>query len=258
MNIRSPNSSIAYLFDNIAKKYDLLNHILSFGQDILWRKNVIKFISNRQNIKLVDLATGTGDQLITIVNKCHNVSSAIGIDIAQNMLNIAKQKFKKLHLHNKISLINANILELGLSDNCIDIISISFGIRNIAGIQQSLSEIYRVLKPSGNLIILEFSIPQNRIMKRIYLFYFRQILPKIGSWISGNKNAYHYLNQSVEEFPYGDDFVKILTKEGFKKIQTKLLLNGIATIYFAEKKTKHSVSSTKKCLVKTMKRSEPV
>ena len=243
MNNKISNIAIAATFDNISKKYDLLNHWLSFGQDILWRKKVTQYIPVRANLKLLDMATGTADQLIALVKKCKNIDLAIGIDIARNMLDIAKNKIVKLNINDKVTLINENINHLSFKNNSIDIITISFGIRNSTDMQNTLSEIYRVLKPSGILIILEFSIPRNRFIRKIYLFYFRYILPKIGSLVSGDSDAYYYLNQSVEKFPYGINFVTILEKAGFINIQERLLHFGIATIYCAEEGRKHSLHS---------------
>jgi demethylmenaquinone methyltransferase/2-methoxy-6-polyprenyl-1,4-benzoquinol methylase len=223
------------IFDCIADKYDLLNHTLSFGQDIFWRRKVIDFIPDKPDMNLLDLATGTADQLIAILKKCPNIGQATGIDNAKNMLNIARKKMASLKLNKRIRLLKEDITHLKIPANSIDIITISFGIRNIPDFRFSLAEMYRILKKRGILIILEFSIPANKIVRNIYLFYFRHILPKIGSIISGEKKAYYYLNKSVEEFPCGENFKMILNQAGFKKVQMKPLSLGIATIYSAKK-----------------------
>jgi demethylmenaquinone methyltransferase/2-methoxy-6-polyprenyl-1,4-benzoquinol methylase len=230
-----PRTEVWRMFDRIARRYDLLNRILSFGQDIRWRKKVADFLSTKDEQYILDLATGTGDQLLFLFKINNRISRAVGTDLAEKMLDKGRKKVNKQGLSNRISLEKGSAEDIRYPDNTFDAVTISFGIRNVVNVSQSLSEIYRVLKPSGKVLILEFSIPQNRLMRKIYLFYFRYILPNLGSVISGDGDAYRYLNQTVETFPYGDNFCHLLVKSGFQKVYMYPMTFGIATIYIGEK-----------------------
>jgi demethylmenaquinone methyltransferase/2-methoxy-6-polyprenyl-1,4-benzoquinol methylase len=232
---KQSRANVWYMFNRIAGRYDLLNHLLSFGQDILWRKKVASFLRDTTNQHILDLATGTGDQIIILVKKCKNISSAIGIDIAENMLRIAQQKINKNNLQQVIQLKQGDASKIEFSDNTFDTVTISFGIRNVELLKKSLQEILRVLKPGCRFIVLEFSIPQNEFLKRIYLLYLRKILPFMGSLISGDRIAYRYLNQTIENFPWGNNFLKLLSEAGFCNCGLLSLTFGIATIYYADK-----------------------
>jgi demethylmenaquinone methyltransferase/2-methoxy-6-polyprenyl-1,4-benzoquinol methylase len=223
------------MFDRIVRRYDLLNHILSFGQDIRWRKKVALFLTEKSDQYILDLATGTGDQLISIIKNTHRISKAIGTDLAIEMLNFAREKVQKKQLEDRIVLEEGDAEQIQYEDNTFDAVTIAFGIRNVQNIRKTISEMYRVLKPEGRVLILEFSLPKNRVLRRIYLFYFRNILPRIGTIISSDGYAYRYLNETVENFPYGDEFCKILVAEGFEKVSMRPLTFGIATIYFGDK-----------------------
>jgi demethylmenaquinone methyltransferase/2-methoxy-6-polyprenyl-1,4-benzoquinol methylase len=223
------------MFDRIASRYDLLNRLLSFGQDIRWRKKVSQFLANKDNQFILDLATGTGDQLLYLFQNCTKIDRAIGTDLALKMLEIGRAKVKKQKLDEYITLQEGNAEQVDFKDNTFDAVTISFGIRNVVSVSQALSEMNRVLKPSGRVIILEFSIPQNRIMRKFYLLYFRYVLPGLGSVISGDGYAYRYLNETVETFPYGDDFCHLLVKSGFQNVFMCPMTFGIATIYVGEK-----------------------
>ncbi len=223
------------MFDQIAHRYDFLNHSLSLGQDILWRRRVSKYISGKTFSTFLDIATGTGDQLIRIVNKVNTIQSAVGVDMSRNMLNIGLKKIAKRNIQNRVALVQGDALNLPIYSDSVELITISFGIRNVIDVSKSLDEMFRVMKTEGMLIILEFSIPQNTLFRCFYLFYLRNILPIIGSFISGNKKAYTYLNKTIETFPYGNEFCKIMKQAGFTKITAKPLTFGIATIYCASK-----------------------
>ncbi len=223
------------MFDQIAHRYDFLNHSLSLGQDIIWRSQVSKCISGKNFSTSLDIATGTGDQLIRIVNKMTTIQSAVGLDMSRNMLNIGLNKINKHHIRNRTALVHGDALHLPVESDSIELITISFGIRNVVDVSKALDEMFRVIKTGGMLIILEFSIPQNTLFRCFYLFYLRNILPMIGSVISGNKKAYTYLNKTIETFPYGNEFCNIMKQSGFTKITAKPLTFGIATIYCASK-----------------------
>jgi demethylmenaquinone methyltransferase/2-methoxy-6-polyprenyl-1,4-benzoquinol methylase len=230
-----PRTDVWRMFDRIAGRYDLLNHLLSFGQDIIWRKKVASFLIDRDDQYILDLATGTADQLLYLFQSNTRIESAVGTDLATQMLEIGKGKVKKRELNDYIKLEEGSAEDINYPDNTFDALTISFGIRNVISVSRSLSEMYRVLKPSGKVLILEFSLPKNRLIRRIFVLYFRYVLPLLGSVISGDKYAYKYLNETVETFPYGDDFCHLLLKSGFQNVFKYPMTFGIATIYCGDK-----------------------
>ena len=230
-----PRREVWNMFDRIANRYDFLNHLLSFGQDIVWRRKVSQYLPAKSNLSILDIATGTADQLISLLNCSSKISSAVGIDMAENMLHLAQRKIARRGLEEIISIQEGNVDNLKFEDNCFDVVTIAFGIRNFEDVDKSLTQIHRVLKTKGRLIILEFSIPTNKLFKRLYLFYFRKVLPTIGAIISGDRAAYRYLNETVETFPFGKEFRDILSARGFAETGEASLSWGIATIYYADK-----------------------
>jgi demethylmenaquinone methyltransferase/2-methoxy-6-polyprenyl-1,4-benzoquinol methylase len=230
-----PRTGIWRMFDRIARRYDLLNHLLSLGQDIRWRKKVARFLVNKYDQYILDLATGTGDQLLYMFSCSDRIDRALGTDLALKMLDRGREKVKKRKLEDRIVLEEGDAENIQYPDNIFDAVTISFGIRNLMSVERSLSEMYRVLKPAGRVLILEFSIPQNIMMRSIYLFYFRYLLPFIGSVISGDRYAYRYLNETVEGFPYGDAFCQLLRESGFQNVSMYPQTFGIATIYCGDK-----------------------
>jgi len=230
-----PRTGIWRMFDRIARRYDLLNHLLSLGQDIRWRKKVTRFLVNKYDQYILDLATGTGDQLLYMFSCSDLIDRALGTDLALKMLDRGREKVKKRKLEDRIVLEEGDAENIQYPDNIFDAVTISFGIRNLMSVERSLSEMYRVLKPAGRVLILEFSIPQNILMRSIYLFYFRYLLPFIGSVISGDRYAYRYLNETVEGFPYGDAFCQLLRESGFQNVSMYPQTFGIATIYCGDK-----------------------
>ncbi len=222
------------MFDRISKRYDLLNRLLSLRQDVTWRKKLILHLPEKQNLNLLDFATGTADVLLTL-SRNGKFEKAVGLDMAEKMLELGRLKIKAKNLNQKINLIPGNALHLPVRDRCMDVVTIAFGIRNIPDVQKSLSEMHRVLKEDGRALILEFSLPGNKLVRNLYLLYFRYVLPGLGGLLSGDRNAYGYLNKSVEKFPYGSAFTELLKNAGFKKISYRPLTFGIATIYQADK-----------------------
>lgn len=219
------------MFDRIAPRYDLLNRLLSGRRDIAWRRDLAAFIKELDEVSVLDVATGTGDVLLTIFDKCKNVTQGIGLDPAVKMLEIARKKTEEKGLSGKIEYICGDALKLPFEDSIFDVVTIAFGIRNVTDVDLALREMLRVLKTGGQVLILEFSLPSNPFLRWCYLKYFRYILPILGSIISGDKKAYKYLNTTVETFPYGEGFCSIMEKAGFKKVEAKPLTFGIATIY---------------------------
>ncbi len=223
------------MFDGIACKYDLLNHLLSFGIDRYWRRRASKIVKSYNPKELLDIATGTADLAIETARVLKN-SQITGVDISSSMLKIGRQKVDNLNLSHKIKLLLACAEALPFSDNSIDAVTIGFGIRNFKNISAGLAECHRILKKGGVLCVLEFSEPQHALIKNSYNFYFSKIIPRVGGRISQNNFAYNYLRDSVAEFPSGLDFVKILMQAGFKDAQFEPLSFGIATVYTALKK----------------------
>lgn len=226
-------TQVAEMFDNIAPKYDFLNHSLSLGIDKIWRRRTIKMVRHKQNASILDIATGTGDLAIALLKNAPE--SIIGIDISEGMLAVGKEKIKKLNVSDKITLLKGDSESIAYNDNTFDVITCAFGVRNFENLEKGLAEIYRVLKPGGVIAILEFSVPERFPFKQIYKLYFTKLLPFFGKIVSKNNNAYSYLPNSVYEFPYGNKFIEILKNKKFLNTKLKSLSFGIASIYYAEK-----------------------
>ena len=236
------NSNIKEMFNAIAPAYDFLNHFLSFSIDSRWRRKVAtqiveqnKSLSNNCTsvLEILDASTGTGDMAFAIAKKTN--CNIVGFDISDQMLKIAKKKSCAKKLKGEVSFREADVINLPFENNRFDICTIGFGCRNFEFLEKGLCEIYRVLKPSGKIIILEFSIPRVNIFKQIYSFYFYNILPQIGKIISKNKNAYLYLPASVTEFPNQEIFIELLKKVGFSSVNFELYTFGVVTNYTAYK-----------------------
>jgi len=229
----SKKAQVAQMFDNISENYDFLNHFLSFGIDVGWRRKVVKIIGKQNPDSILDIATGTGDLAIMMTNL--KPSKIVGLDLSQGMLDVGKKKVVAKNLTDIITMIQGDSENLPFDDNSFDAITVAFGVRNFENLDKGLSEILRVLKPKGTLAILEFSQPESFVMKQLYGFYSKYILPFFGKLISKDSSAYTYLPKSVAAFPYGDAFNTILKKIGFKTIQSKPVSFGIATIYSTSK-----------------------
>lgn len=225
---------IANLFNSIARTYDFLNHLLSGGIDFYWRKVAVKFLGNPPPKFILDVACGTAD--FSIAAHKWGCDSIIGVDISENMLKIAEQKIKNAGLESKIKLKNADAANLPFEDLTFDASIVAFGVRNFTDLEKGLSEIYRVLNHSGKVVILEFSLPKNKLFKALYLFYFKNVLPLVGKIISRHNYAYTYLPSTVLQFPEGEDFKLIMEKTGFDNVLYKPLTFGIVTIYSGVKK----------------------
>ncbi|UII29325.1 bifunctional demethylmenaquinone methyltransferase/2-methoxy-6-polyprenyl-1,4-benzoquinol methylase UbiE [Fulvivirga maritima] len=224
---------VADMFNNISKKYDFLNHFLSLGIDILWRKKAIKMLKPYQPKVILDIATGTADFAIESLKL--NPDQVIGVDISEGMLAVGREKLKERKLDDKIELRLGDSEKLLFDDNKFDAVIVSFGVRNFENLEKGLSDMYRVLKPGGRAVILEFSRPSRFPFRNIYNFYFKAILPKIGRMVSKDGSAYTYLPESVQAFPDGDNFLKIFNKVGFKNTKCKPLTLGVSSIYIGEK-----------------------
>jgi len=233
-NKSGKKEQVANMFNNIARRYDFLNHFLSLGIDKIWRRKTIKSLKGiSENSTLLDVASGTGDLAIAALK--HKPKQIIGIDISQEMLNIGIDKIKKKKLDHIITLQKGDSENIEFNDNHFEAITVAFGVRNFEDLNKGLSEMCRVLKPEGKVAILEFSKPKQFPVKQIYNFYFKRMLPFIGRVISKDYAAYTYLYDSVDQFPEGDLFVAELKKVGFKDCKSKKLSFGIASIYSASK-----------------------
>jgi demethylmenaquinone methyltransferase/2-methoxy-6-polyprenyl-1,4-benzoquinol methylase len=224
---------VEQMFDNIAPKYDFLNHFLSLGVDKLWRRKAIRILSNYKSDQILDVATGTGDFAITASKL--NPTRIVGFDLSEQMLNVGRTKVKRLGLDQLIEFRKGDSEAMPFQNGEFDAITVAFGVRNFENLERGLMEFYRVLNQDGVVIILEFSKPRYFPMKQLYLFYFFAILPLVGRLISKDKSAYSYLPESVMAFPDDQRFLNILKNVGFTRSKQKRLSFGIATIYIAQK-----------------------
>lgn len=223
------------MFDQIAKRYDFLNRLLSWGQDTAWRREMRQHLPCKENLDLLDIATGTGDVVLALVRDNPRVHMAYGVDLAEGMLEIAQRKIKNEELHSKVMLQKADAQALPFLEGTFDAVTIAFGIRNIPDLRLALLEMYRVLKKGGRVVILEFSLPENPLLRAGHWVYLNSIVPLVGLLFSGHSSAHRYLAQTVESFPYGTRFCKILRQMGFMNIHAKPLMGGVATVYWADK-----------------------
>ena len=229
----SKKEQVAKMFNNIAPKYDLLNHTLSMGIDILWRKKAVKILKKLQPKEVLDIACGTGDFAIEDLKS--GATEVIGLDISKGMVDVGIEKVNKKGLASKVSLRVGDSENILFEENSFDGITVGFGVRNFENLEKGLSEMHRVLNPEGQLIVLEFSKPKYFPIKQLYFFYFKFILPKIGKLVSKDQTAYTYLPDSVNAFPDGKKFTDILEKVGFKSTKIIPCSFGIASIYVGTK-----------------------
>lgn len=221
------------MFDNISGRYDLLNTILSFGTHKGWRKKCVRILGEVKPKNILDIATGTGDFAIEAAKL--DPGKITGIDISEGMMQIGREKIKAAGLDKIISLELGNAETVTYPDNTFDGMTVGFGVRNFQDLENGLRNMYRMLKPGGRLVILEFSYPTNFIIKGLYNFYFTFITPLIGRIFSKDRRAYSYLMESVKAFPNNESFIGILNKAGYKNSKFKTLSFGVAAIYVAEK-----------------------
>lgn len=233
---------IQMLFDGISADYDKLNHLLSMNVDKGWRRKAVRRLCNENRaMRYLDVACGTGDFAFAIADRADRLpesqgSVVVGLDLSEGMLNVAKKKLEKHTWDNvKVMLRQGDCEALPFEDDSFDRISVGFGVRNFEHLEIGLSEMLRVLKPGGRLVILELSVPSNRLIGLIYGWYFTRILPFIGGKISGDRPAYEYLPASVLKFPKPEVFVPMLEHTGYRNVVHKALSLGICRMYIAEK-----------------------
>ena len=229
----SKKEQVTKMFDTISKEYDGLNRVISFGIDVKWRKKVVDIVAKQQPENILDIATGTGDLAINLVET--KASKITGLDISPGMLEVGRQKITKKGLDGTIEMVLGDSENLPFSDNTFDAITVAFGVRNFENLNKGLSEILRVLKPNGVFVILETSVPTKAPFKQGYNIYTKSIMPLIGKLFSKDKVAYSYLSESASVFPYGEALNNILNKIGFINAEALPQTFGVATIYIATK-----------------------
>jgi len=232
----SKKEQVAEMFNRIAFRYDFLNRFLSGGIDRYWRKKAIAKLIELNPQIILDVATGTADMPIMMAKYLHS-KKIIGIDISEGMLEIGRDKISKMRLENLVELQIGDSESINHPANMFDAVTVAYGVRNFEFLEKGLDEILRVLKPGGKLVILEFSRPKNLVFKKLCDLYFRFVTPGLGKLISKNKQAYQYLDKSVQAFPEGRDFVDILKKTGYREPDLEVLSMGICSIYSAIKST---------------------
>lgn len=220
-----------HMFDRIAPRYDLLNRLLSFRRDVAWRKRMGTLIPSGRDMKLLDIATGTADQILSLMASSPRIVESVGVDMSEGMLDQGRKKIARLGWERRVQLKTGDAMSIPEPEQTFDLATMSFGIRNVLNVTEALREVHRVLKPGGRALILEFSTPENPLFRPLYFFYLRFLLPWIGGLISGDRKAYQYLNRTIETFPSGEEFCAIMRAAGFTAVQATPLTLGIASIY---------------------------
>ena len=233
-SVLNKKQQVATMFNDIACRYDFMNRFLSAGIDVKWRRKAIQQLLDLKPKRILDVATGTADVAIMASGILHP-EKIIGIDISEGMLEIGKKKVEKLGLQANIELLNGDSETINFDDNSFDAVTVAFGVRNFENLEKGLSEIMRVLKPGGRLVVLEFSKPKMKATKIFYNLYMKIVAPNMGKLFSKNRSAYQYLDESIKKFPEGKNFTDILDKLGYRKTYSKPLSLGICSIYCGEK-----------------------
>ena len=224
---------IGSLFDRIAERYDLLNHLLSLNIDKVWRRKAVQMIP--QSDTCLDVTIGTGDLAIELIRR-NKVTTIQGIDLSGEMIRIGEDKVRRLAMTNRINFMQADAMKMPFADECFDVVTCAYGVRNFADMDSGLREMCRVMKVGGTLMILEFSYPENKAIAWAYDLYFSHILPPVGRMISRDKTAYTYLNRSVKNFVWGEAMCEQIRRAGFTDVRHTGLTFGITTIYTATKR----------------------
>lgn len=228
---------ISGMFDAIARRYDLLNHVLSGGLDYWWRARAVKALHLTGRERLLDVCTGTGDLGIAAVRSAGGgPRRVVGVDFAGEMLRIASEKTRQRGLSDVVNLAQADAMRLPVASASVDAVSVAFGIRNVESSPVACREMARVLKPGGRLAILEFGLPSAPLLRGLYLWYFRNVLPKLGRLVSKHGDAYTYLPASVDAFPAPADFGRIVASAGFEDVQARPLTFGVVYLYTATRR----------------------
>jgi demethylmenaquinone methyltransferase/2-methoxy-6-polyprenyl-1,4-benzoquinol methylase len=229
---KSP-ARIAGMFDAIARRYDLLNHLLSAGLDRRWRKRAVRSLALTGRERVLDLCAGTADLAIAALRAHPSARRVVAVDFAHAMLRVGQQKIHRLGLSDRIALVRGDAARIPLADGVVDAVTIGFGIRNVENAAAACAEMRRVLAPGGRIAVLEFAIPRSAAIRTLYLWYFTRALPRIGRAISGHQAAYDYLPASVGAFSSPDEFAALLRQQGFVDVTATRLTFGIVWLYAA-------------------------
>ena len=231
---QTKKEEVREMFDNIAPKYDLLNHTLSGNIDRVWRRRVVSEVRRAKPGRILDVATGTGDLAIAMARRIRDVQ-VLAVDLSERMLAVARRKIEARGLDGRIVLDRGDAERLAVADASVDVATVAFGVRNFGDLGAGLRELARTIKPGGKVVILEFSRPRNRAFRALYEFYSYKILPRIGGLVSRDKRAYEYLPASVGEFPAPEEFMGMMDRAGFRNCRARSQSFGIAQIYIGEK-----------------------
>ena len=231
---QTKKEEVREMFDNIAPKYDLLNHTLSMSIDRVWRRRVVGEVRRAKPGRILDVATGTGDLAIAMARRIRDVQ-VLGVDLSEQMLAVARRKIEARGLDGRIVLDRGDAERLAVADASVDVATVAFGVRNFGDLGAGLCELARTIKPGGKVVILEFSRPRNRVFRALYEFYSYKILPRIGGLVSRDKRAYEYLPASVGEFPAPEEFMAMMARAGFRNCRARSQSFGIAQIYIGER-----------------------
>jgi len=223
------------MFDTISSTYDRVNRCMTFGLDKKWRKKASSLLPMGYNLSILDCATGTGDQILSLLQNNPHIAHITGIDLSEEMLKVAKKKLLSRSDNNRITLQQASILAIPHADQSFDAITLSFGIRNVTDVSICLRELFRVLKPGGRALILETSLPSSHIMRFGHKLYMQYILPKLGGLLSNHRSSYEYLQQTASSFPCGKAFAALLYEAQFSSVVIHPLCGGVVSIYQADK-----------------------
>ena len=231
---QTKKEEVREMFDNIAPKYDLLNHTLSMSIDRVWRRRVVGEVRRAKPGRILDVATGTGDLAIAMARRIRDVQ-VLGVDLSEQMLAVARRKIEARGLDGRIVLDRGDAERLAVADASVDVATVAFGVRNFGDLGAGLRELARTIKPGGKVVILEFSRPRNRVFRALYEFYSYKILPRIGGLVSRDKRAYEYLPASVGEFPAPEEYMAMMARAGFRNCRARSQSFGIAQIYIGER-----------------------
>ena len=230
---RSKKEQVEEMFDNIAHRYDFLNHLLTMGIDMTWRKKAVKYIGEIKPASVLDVASGTGDFAFEAL--AIHPEKIVGFDLSEGMMKYGRVKAAKMNVSDVVQFIKGDSEKMPFGDDTFDAVTVGFGVRNFENLKVGLQEMYRVTKPGGRIAILEASMPQNTILRALFSLYFGKIVPIIGKLFSKDARAYNYLPESVKVFPEGLEFVKILENIGFKRVKWQPLTFGACAFYTMEK-----------------------
>ena len=226
---------IAGMFDAIAPRYDLLNHLLSGGLDVRWRTRAIRALALAGGESVLDLCTGTADLAIAAATSSQPAGRVVGIDFAGEMLRLGLGKLAQKGLSDRVHLVRGDATRIPLASGSIDAAAVAFGIRNVQEPERAFADVFRVLRPGGRFAILEFGVPRLPLVRQVYLAYFRHVLPRIGGLVSGHASAYAYLPASVGTFPEPEGVVASLNATGFSQVRADSLTGGVVYLYSASK-----------------------